>query len=130
MEQFFNVFVKPLMYHPLPPKQCLLSMYQTLLAKIRQKLWTVQAVVGLAVGSFADRAIANGVPVGRLRKILQTVGGNAHQNGPPWKITEGKDFRSDFLSFFWGSLEEKVGLKTTKDTIVLGWLVDLVDWCM
>lgn len=36
--------------------------------------YILQAVVGLAVGSFADRAIANGVPVGRLRKILQTVG--------------------------------------------------------
>ena len=32
-----------------------------------------QAAVGLAVGGFADRAIARGVPVARLRKGLQTV---------------------------------------------------------
>ena len=35
-----------------------------------------QAAVGLAVGGFADRAIARGVPVARLRKGLQTVGRN------------------------------------------------------
>ena len=33
-----------------------------------------QAAVGLAVGGWADRAIARGVPLARLRKGLQTVG--------------------------------------------------------
>lgn len=36
--------------------------------------YVLQAAVGLAVGGFADRAIARGVPVARLRKGLQTVG--------------------------------------------------------
>lgn len=36
--------------------------------------YVLQAAVGLAVGGWADRAIARGVPVARLRKGLQTVG--------------------------------------------------------
>eukprot|EP00435_Cladocopium_sp_Y103_P040626 s2777_g11.t1 len=36
--------------------------------------YVLQAAVGLAVGGLADRAIARGVPVERLRKSLQTVG--------------------------------------------------------
>ena len=36
-------------------------------------LCCLQAVVGLAVGRFADRAIAEGFSVGRLRKTLQAA---------------------------------------------------------
>ena len=45
-----------------------------------------QAAVGLAVGGFADRAIARGVPVARLRKGLQTVG----RNGRDLVVEESK----------------------------------------
>ena len=104
MEQFFKVFVKSLMYHPLPPEHISFQCTKPFWAKIQQiqqKLWTVQAVVGLAVGSFADRAIANGVPVGRLRKILQTVGGNTTKMGHPGGS------RGEVISFlFFGSWGE------------------------
>ena len=43
--------------------------------------YVLQAVVGLAVGGFADRAIAGGVAVGQLRKALQTV---------PWRDKAGQ----------------------------------------
>lgn len=47
---------------------------------------SAEAVVGLAVGSFADRAIAQGASVGRLRKTLQTVPWADPASGNGWLL--------------------------------------------